>query len=202
MGAKTLQRRTQTSNPLRLRSFPLVSAAARPSRGSAALHLTRNPIKAAPLLAVLLDLVFGLKAANRRTRLNLIVSIDHATDASSLGGPLSTWSTLWPNSQRSAWPSLACGTTPHGGGYDDLVFRGCEIFISASNPAHNPNTGPAIVRGRLQGETAEVSPALAGTANAIDITSDKSVKLNFRIQIRRRLILMAISSSTAKRTSN
>ena len=32
---------------------------------------------------------------------------------------------------------------PRGGGYDDVVFRGCKVYISASNPANNPNTGPA-----------------------------------------------------------
>jgi hypothetical protein len=83
-----------------------------------------------------------------------------------------------PKSQQQKM--FTFGPTPHGGGYDDLVFRGCDVFISASNPAHNPNTGPAIVKVRLQGEMAEVSPVLAGTANAIDITSDKSVKLNLQ----------------------
>ena len=43
------------------------------------------------------------------------------------------------------------GPTPHGGGYDDLVFRDCKVYISASNPANNPNTGPAIVSARLSG---------------------------------------------------
>ena len=31
--------------------------------------------------------------------------------------------------------------TPHGGGYDDLVFTKGATFVSASNPANNPNTG-------------------------------------------------------------
>lgn len=72
------------------------------------------------------------------------------------------------------------GPTPHGGGYDDIVFRGCDVFISASNPANNPNTGPAIVKMRLNGDSAEVSPVLAGTASATDITTDQSIQLNLQ----------------------
>jgi hypothetical protein len=83
-----------------------------------------------------------------------------------------------PKSQQQK--EFTFGPPPHGGGYDDLVFRGCDVFISASNPAHNPNTGPAIVKVRLQGDMAEVSPVLAGTANATDITNDKSIKLNLQ----------------------
>jgi hypothetical protein len=45
--------------------------------------------------------------------------------------------------------SYKFGPTPHGGGYDDIVFRGCKVYISASNPAKNPNTGPAIVTATL-----------------------------------------------------
>ena len=72
------------------------------------------------------------------------------------------------------------GPTPHSGGYDDIVFRGCDVYLSASNPAHNPNTGPAIVKVKLKGDMAEVSPLLAATANAIDITTGKSVQLNLQ----------------------
>ena len=45
-----------------------------------------------------------------------------------------------------------------GGGYDDIVFHGCNIYISASNPSGNPNTGPAIVSAHLQGGVVLVSP--------------------------------------------
>lgn len=72
------------------------------------------------------------------------------------------------------------GSFLHGGGYDDIVFRGCGVFISASNPANNPNTGPAIVSARLQGNMVEVQPVLAGEATAIDIPSDAAVKLNLQ----------------------
>lgn len=72
------------------------------------------------------------------------------------------------------------GPTPHGGGYDDMVFRGCQVYISASNPAKNPNTGPAIVSAHLEGNLVEVEPVLAGTANAIDIPTDAQVQLNLQ----------------------
>jgi len=72
------------------------------------------------------------------------------------------------------------GPTMHGGGYDDIVFRGCKVYISASNPANNPNSGPAIVSARLVGKTVVVEPVLAGTANATDITTDATNPLNLQ----------------------
>lgn len=72
------------------------------------------------------------------------------------------------------------GPTPHGGGYDDIVFRGCKVYFSASNPANNPNNGPAIVKGRLIGNMVEVSPVLAGEAAATDIPTDASITLNLQ----------------------
>jgi hypothetical protein len=72
------------------------------------------------------------------------------------------------------------GATLHGGGYDDIVFSGCKMFISASNPANNPNTGPAIVSARLDGNFVDVKPVLAGNAAAIDIPTDGTVKLNLQ----------------------
>jgi hypothetical protein len=69
---------------------------------------------------------------------------------------------------------------PHGGGYDDVVFRGCKVYVSASNPANNPNTGPAIVSARLEGNTVEVEPVLAGGASAIDIPTDTTSNLNLQ----------------------
>jgi sugar lactone lactonase YvrE len=72
------------------------------------------------------------------------------------------------------------GATLHGGGYDDLVFRGCKVYISASNPANNPNTGPAIVSATLDGSFVDVKPVLAGDASAIDIPTDATVKLNLQ----------------------
>jgi hypothetical protein len=72
------------------------------------------------------------------------------------------------------------GATLHGGGYDDIVFRGCEVYISASNPAHNPNSGPAIVKIHLDENTVDIEPALAGNVSAIDIPKDTTVQLNLQ----------------------
>src|SRR4029077_4891198 len=76
--------------------------------------------------------------------------------------------------------SYAFGATLHGGGYDDIVFSGCKVYISASNPANNPNTGPALVSARLDGNYVDVRPVLAGDASAIDIPTDATIKLNLQ----------------------
>lgn len=72
------------------------------------------------------------------------------------------------------------GPTAHGGGYDDMAFRGVDVFISASNPQLNPNTAPAIVRGQLSGNMVLVSPVLMGNATATDIPTDTPVTLNLQ----------------------
>jgi hypothetical protein len=100
---------------------------------------------------------------------------------------------LWALQNEDASPNLVIinprtqqqklytfGPTLHGGGYDDLVFRDCQVFISASNPANNPNKGPAIVRATLDGNSVDVKPVLAGNADALDIPTDSTVKLNLQ----------------------
>jgi hypothetical protein len=72
------------------------------------------------------------------------------------------------------------GPGAHGGGYDDLVFRGCKVYVSASNPANNPNTGPAIVSAHIEGNMVAVEPVLAGEASAIDIPTDATIQLNLQ----------------------
>jgi len=72
------------------------------------------------------------------------------------------------------------GPTPHGGGYDDMAFNGRDVFISASNPANNPNNAPAIVRAQISGTMVNVSPVLLGTATAIDIPTETPVTLNLQ----------------------
>jgi hypothetical protein len=72
------------------------------------------------------------------------------------------------------------GSTPHGGGYDDMVFRGCKVYISASNPANNPNTGPAIVSAHLSNGIVDVEQLLAGDASAINIPTSATTKLNLQ----------------------
>jgi hypothetical protein len=72
------------------------------------------------------------------------------------------------------------GPALHGGGYDDIVFLSGKVYISASNPAKNPNTGPAIVSVTLGNGTASVKPVLSGSAEAIDLLTDKATKLNLQ----------------------
>ena len=84
------------------------------------------------------------------------------------------------NTETHQQKEYTFGPTPHGGGYDDMVFRDCKVYISASNPANNPNTGPALVSAHLSGNMVEVAPVLAGEATAIDIPSGKTVQLNLQ----------------------
>lgn len=72
------------------------------------------------------------------------------------------------------------GTGPHGGGYDDITFRACHAYISASNPLINPNTAPAIVSVSLDANRAELSPVLEGDASAIDIPTGTTIQLNLQ----------------------
>lgn len=71
-------------------------------------------------------------------------------------------------------------TPPHGGGYDDIVFLNHHVYLSASNPADNPNQEPAIVEGKLEGNTIWVKPLLQGDAQAIDVVNGQSVTLNLQ----------------------
>jgi hypothetical protein len=72
------------------------------------------------------------------------------------------------------------GTGPHGGGYDDILFRGCKVYFSASNPLINPNTAPAIVSVKLKNGTVDLDGVLEGDANAINIPKDTAVTLNLQ----------------------
>lgn len=69
---------------------------------------------------------------------------------------------------------------PHGGGYDDIAFRNGKVYFSASNPANNPNTKPAIVEAKFVGSMIEVTPALEGDATATDVVTGASVTLNLQ----------------------
>jgi hypothetical protein len=72
------------------------------------------------------------------------------------------------------------GPTPHGGGYDDIAFRGNDVFLSASNPANNPNTAPAIVKAQISGTTVTVTPVLNASATATNIPTNTPVALNLQ----------------------
>src|ERR1017187_8240850 len=69
---------------------------------------------------------------------------------------------------------------PHGGGYDDIVFRNGKAYFSASNPAMNPNAAPAIVEATFTGNSIEVVSALEGNATAKDVVTGASVTLNLQ----------------------
>ena len=72
------------------------------------------------------------------------------------------------------------GPTPHGGGYDDISFRGSDVFLSASNPSNNPNFAPAVVKATMSGSVVNVSEALNASATATDIPTDTPVTLNLQ----------------------
>jgi hypothetical protein len=72
------------------------------------------------------------------------------------------------------------GPTPHGGGYDDIAFREGDVFLSASNPANNPNYAPAVVKATISGSVVNVSEALNASATATDIPTDTQVTLNLQ----------------------
>jgi len=71
-------------------------------------------------------------------------------------------------------------TSVNGGGYDDMLFQGGKTFISASNPANNPNMQPAIVQATLSGGSVTTSPALMGNAIATLYNNNSSVTLNLQ----------------------
>lgn len=69
---------------------------------------------------------------------------------------------------------------PNGGGYDDVVFTDDGIFVSASNPANNPNTGPAIVSVKLKGMKIDVGSVLGGNSSAVNVLTGDTVTLNLQ----------------------
>jgi hypothetical protein len=68
------------------------------------------------------------------------------------------------------------GTGPHGGGYDDLIFDGDSVFISASNPS--TNTEPAIASLKLKGKKVKLTGVINDDASATDVTTGDTVTLN------------------------
>jgi hypothetical protein len=72
------------------------------------------------------------------------------------------------------------GPTAYGGGYDDIAFRGNDVFLSASNPSSNPNFSQAVVRATISGSTVNVSEVLNGSAVATDIPTNTPLNLNLQ----------------------
>src|SRR5579864_9796809 len=100
---------------------------------------------------------------------------------------------LWAMQNEDANPNLVIiapttgmqtvytfGPTPHGGGYDDIAFRGNDVFLSASNPSNNPNHGTAVVRATINGSVVNVTEVLNASAIATDIPTDRPVTLNLQ----------------------
>ena len=101
---------------------------------------------------------------------------------------------LWVEQNEDANPSLVVfdpetrtktvytyASAPQaGGGYDDIAFRNGKVYLSASNPAHNPNAYPAIVEAKLEGNQVVVTPVLEGTATATNILTGAQMTLNLQ----------------------
>jgi hypothetical protein len=102
---------------------------------------------------------------------------------------------LWVLQNEDANPSLVvfdpethqkdtytfAASPANGGGYDDITFRNGKAYLSASNPAGNPNTAPAIVEAKLVGGyMVEVKPVLAGNATATNVLTGLPVTLNLQ----------------------
>jgi hypothetical protein len=71
--------------------------------------------------------------------------------------------------------------TPHGGGYDDIVVKNGDIYLSASNPNLNSkgiNVFPALVRASLSGDMVILQPVFNGNAKATDIPTGATTSLN------------------------
>jgi hypothetical protein len=69
--------------------------------------------------------------------------------------------------------------TAHGGGFDDVVFRNGQIYISASNPnldTNGFNPAPSILSVTISGTTLQTTPVLSGDAYAINGVTGTPVK--------------------------
>jgi hypothetical protein len=71
-------------------------------------------------------------------------------------------------------------TPPHGGGYDDIVVKNGEVYLSASNPTpkNGVNVFPALVRASLSGNMVVLEPVLNGNADALNIQTGAKASLN------------------------
>jgi hypothetical protein len=79
-------------------------------------------------------------------------------------------------------PIPAGRNTPHGGGYDDVVFVNGKAFVSASNPADSPNNQPALSSATLNvpGGKVAVTGVLNGNAAATPLNAGAPTTLNLQ----------------------
>jgi len=84
------------------------------------------------------------------------------------------------NLKTGAQTIYQVGTGPHGGGYDDIDFNNKAVYLSASAPAINPNTAPAIVSLKLTGKKAVLTGILNGNASATNVTTGTTETLNLQ----------------------
>ena len=84
-----------------------------------------------------------------------------------------------PVTKAQTGPIKFAALPDHGGGYDDMVFLNHKLYISCSNPAHNPNTRSAIVEAKV-GSLIRVREVLAGDASAITVPTSTTTTLNLQ----------------------
>jgi len=101
---------------------------------------------------------------------------------------------LWATSNEDANPRIVTinpvtgvitpytfPATPHGGGYDDVIFINGKAFIAASNPNLNAagvNVFPAVDEITLMNGKAVLTPILNGNDTATDLVTNQQVTLN------------------------
>jgi hypothetical protein len=85
---------------------------------------------------------------------------------------------------RQTFYTFPPSATPHGGGFDDIVELGGNVYFTASNPgtdSNGVNIFPALVRARLHSRhrnTVDVEPVMNGNSHAVDIPTGAAVQLN------------------------
>jgi hypothetical protein len=88
------------------------------------------------------------------------------------------------NTGRQTLYTFPASTTPHGGGFDDIVELHGDVYFTASNPgtdSNGVNIFPALVRARLHSRhsnTVDVEPVMFGNSHAVDIPTGATVQLN------------------------
>lgn len=82
----------------------------------------------------------------------------------------------------SATETYAFDAGKHGGGYDDVVFKNGQAFVTASSPnvdGGKKNPGPSLVTAKLTGDhKVVVETAFSGTPTASDMVTGKTETLN------------------------